>query len=598
MPQSPTQSFWKKTIPQSTNPLRFLLAVSQPHYTWAIFSIIAVILISTILAITAPYVLKYIVDAGSILTHDGSYQSLTLAAFIYIGITLGSSLLWRISGFLGMHWMVRARATARFVLTSYITIHSHEYFSNRFAGSLSSKISAAANGVSDLIEYILWVFLNSIVYMIASFVITFLVNPTIGFIFLGWVIIIIPINFFLAQYRMPFSRAVQQAETELMGTTVDILTNITAVHEYSRTFFELERFKLFITKRYSNGIKNGTFGELVIFINNILQVLFISGIILTVITLAHKGLISSGNIVLILTVIILMEGKIIFIGQWFNSFSEKLATIKESLTDILVDYDVTDKPDAKNLIVSNGAITFDHPSFSYEGVSVFKNLHLAIAAGEKVGLVGRSGAGKSTLVKLLLRHYDLTHGHILIDGQDIATINKESLRQSIAIVPQEPMLFHRTIRENIAYGKEGATNEEIGKIAELAQAHEFITTLRDGYDSLVGERGIKLSGGQRQRIVIARALLKDAPILLLDEATSSLDSENELLVQKALFALMKGRTVIAIAHRLSTLRAMDRIVVLDKGEIIESGTHDHLITLNGLYASLWNQQAGSFLGDT
>lgn len=592
-----TRSIWREEIPQSTNPARFLLAISRPH---ALAMMLAMSMVVGAASATAaiPYVLKEIVDAAAGLSSDGSSRKLAWAALAYIGVSFGSNIFWRASGFSGMRWATGARATGRFALTSYVTLHSHQYFSDRFAGSLSSKITHAANGAKDMIEQILWTFLGSFISAFAGLAIVFITSPRIGLIFLGWIGVLIPLNVYLARKRVPFSTATQQAETVLGGTTVDLLTNIGAIHEYARRPYELERLKGFIMRRRVSGLKNWTRGEVTLVINNILQAIFIGGIIFAAVVFAGRGLISAGDIVLVLTVIIFMEDRFTFIGSQINSFADTWGTIHESLTDILVKHDVTNAPGASDLIVSHGAIAFDHISFDYGASAIFKDLALSIPAGQRVGLVGRSGAGKSTLAKLILRHYDVAKGRITIDGTDIAAVTKESVRRAIAIVPQEPLLFHRTIRENIAYGAENATSEDVKRVAELAQAHEFIVALPGGYESLVGERGVKLSGGQRQRIAIARALLKNAPLLLLDEATSSLDSESELAVQKALLALMEKRTVIAIAHRLSTLKVMDRIVVLDEGRIIESGAHDELIAAGGLYASLWEHQAGGFLPDT
>lgn len=242
-----------------------------------------------------------------------------------------------------------------------------------------------------------------------------------------------------------------------------------------------------------------------------------------------------------------------------------------------------------------GEIKWQDVTFRFGESAVFDRFNLTIAPGQRVGLVGQSGAGKTTFVSLLLRQHELETGSICIDGQDIATVTQDSLRQNIAVVPQEPLLFHRTIRENIAYGKVNATEEEVIEVAKKAQSHDFIMALPEGYDTLVGERGIKLSGGQKQRVAIARAMLKDAPILILDEATSALDSESEVAIQKALHELMVGKTVIAIAHRLSTLREMDRIIVLEKGSIVEDGTHEALTRSGGAYQRLWEHQAGGFL---
>jgi ABC-type multidrug transport system fused ATPase/permease subunit len=290
-----------------------------------------------------------------------------------------------------------------------------------------------------------------------------------------------------------------------------------------------------------------------------------------------------------------ITGTLIFIGRAFNAAAQNLGEMREGLEELLVPFDIVDAPDAKPLLVPEGVIEWRKVSFEYDEQPVFTELDLIIGAGERLGLVGPSGSGKSTFVSLLLRQYELGAGSIVIDGQDIAHATQDSLRQAVAVVPQEPALFHRSIRENILYGNPYATEAEVIAVAKKAQAHDFISQLPQGYDTLVGERGVKLSGGQKQRVAIARAMLKDAPILVLDEATSALDSESEVEIQKALEILMEGRTVIAVAHRLSTLRKMDRILVMDSGQIIEDGTHESLAKAGGVYERLWNHQAGGFL---
>jgi ATP-binding cassette, subfamily B, bacterial len=285
------------------------------------------------------------------------------------------------------------------------------------------------------------------------------------------------------------------------------------------------------------------------------------------------------------------------LGEIINGYDQAFLDASHMTEMLTQEADVSDKPDAKELSNFQPSITFDKISYKYnDGTdNVINNIGLEIPAGQKVGLVGHSGAGKTTITHLLLRFSDVTSGAIKIDGQDIRDVTQESLRKNIAYVPQEPMLFHRTLRENIAYGKPDATDDEIHEAAQKAHAAEFIDKLPNGYDTVVGERGVKLSGGQRQRIAIARAILKDAPILVLDEATSALDSESEKLIQKALWELMKGRTAIVIAHRLSTIQRMDRILVLENGDIAEQGSHKELLRHKGIYHELWSHQSGGFI---
>jgi ABC-type multidrug transport system fused ATPase/permease subunit len=297
-------------------------------------------------------------------------------------------------------------------------------------------------------------------------------------------------------------------------------------------------------------------------------------------------------------VVIALEQRMFFLGQNLTQAVSWHGQVSEGLEELLLPHEIRDRPGASPLVVSRGAIAFRALSFSHRDARVFGgDFDLEVAGGEKVGLVGHSGAGKSTLVSLLLRQYDLAGGEIAIDGQAVAEVTLESLRRAIALVPQTTSLFHRSIRENIRYGRLGASDAEVEEAARLAEADGFVRGLPRGYDTMVGERGVKLSGGQRQRIAIARALLRNAPILLLDEATSALDSESEAAIQRALVGLMRDKTVIAIAHRLSTLRAMDRLVVLEQGRIVEDGSHEELVRRGGVYASLWNSQVSGFIPD-
>jgi ATP-binding cassette subfamily B protein len=307
-------------------------------------------------------------------------------------------------------------------------------------------------------------------------------------------------------------------------------------------------------------------------------------------------LISVGDFVLILGLGMEVAHITWYTMSQVDEFNQAVGKCKQSLGSLIVPHDIKDKKDASNILITKGQITFSDVKFHYKGTEpLFQNKSITIEPGQKVGLVGYSGGGKSTFVNLILRLFDVTDGHIFIDDQDLREVTQDSLRQHIGMIPQDPSLFHRTLMENIRYGRIEATDEEVIEAAKKAHAHEFISKLPQGYESPVGERGIKLSGGQRQRIAIARAILKNAPILILDEATSALDSVTEKYIQEALHTLMIGRTTIVIAHRLSTLAEMDRILVFDNGQIIEDGNHQDLMNLKGHYALMWQMQAGGFL---
>ncbi|MBV9159469.1 MAG: ABC transporter ATP-binding protein [Candidatus Kaiserbacteria bacterium] len=591
-----SKSIWRDDLPLSKSPLRFFLFSSRPHWKAAVLAT-ALATAADVVSASVSYVFKLITNAAAAVTHGAPYTPLLLWCIVYIALLGGAKLFWRLGGFASARWATGAAATARYGLTSYVTLHSRAYFSDRFAGSIMNKIRHAATGMREIVDVFLWEFLELGVNALTSFVIAWIVSPLVAAIFLVWVIVIVSINAYLGYKRVPLAVRAHDIETKINGATVDLLTNVSAMQEYARREFEIERLKAATDDKRIAHLKSWYFGEWTRVVNSILLVVFGSAMVFTAVGLAKTGTLSVGDIVLVLTIIFRVEGLLQSLGSNFNKFAETWGEIEESLDEIIEPHEIPDKTDAASLVVAQGALAFEGVTFSYGANTVFADLNLAIPAGQRVGLVGRSGAGKSTLIRLILRHHTLQMGTIKIDGTDIATVTQESLRQAISVVPQEPLLFHRTISENIAYGRPDASEEEVIQAAKLAHAHEFISRLPQGYASMVGERGVKLSGGERQRIAIARAILKNAPILLLDEATSALDSESEVEIQRALHELMHGKTVIAIAHRLSTLREMDRIIVMDQGRIVEEGTHEQLVARGGIYSELWQHQAGGFLQD-
>lgn len=582
-------------IPNS--PLKFLLAISKPHRLWAIGALSMVTLAQGFMSLS-PFIIKQIVDGfTAAIPRAEQLDLLAFWAIMYVVLQASGFLAWRASGFIGMEWLTRANATAYNLLYRYISKHSHSFFLNRFAGALSNKISNASDGTERLLERSVWGWYPELISLIIGSALLFSVDPYIAGVFLVIFAVMVVVNYVMVRRRRPHVVAYAEASSTLRGDGVDYLTNITAARQYSRNKEELARIEAAATTRRLKDVVQWRMSEWSIAINNVVVVLMVAALLFYVFVLFQNAAATAGDVILIITVIGRLTYIIVFLGNTMNGFIRVYGEIEEGLRAVLVPYEIEDRPGARNLTLESGRVEWSNVNFKFDSNKVFKDFNLIIEPGERIGLVGPSGAGKTTFVSLLLRQHDLDGGTITIDWQDISMVTQDSLRENIAVVPQEPFLFHRTIRENIAYGKPSATQEEIEAVAQKAQAHDFIVTLPDGYDTLVGERGVKLSGGQRQRIAIARAMLKNAPILVLDEATSALDSESEVAIQKALHELMEGKTVVAIAHRLSTLREMDRIIVLEAGRIVEDGTHAQLQKQKGVYAGLWSHQAGGFLQD-
>ena len=585
----------KEHIPDK--PLKFLWFTIKPHLKWAAIAFSAVT-IAEVAGASTPFFFGKIVDAATgVGEQAASFDLVWFWVFTYIAVLLVMYIAYRISGFTGMRYVTRTHVTGYNKLFEYLSYHSHTYFANRFAGSVANKVSHAAHGAEQLADNFLWNFYTRFIYFVVAGVLMFITSTTIGFIYLALLAVILVLNYFLVKHRRPFVVEHAEAHSALRGVSVDVITNIAAVHQYARRARELRLVDQYVEKKKSTDITQWELEEWALVINNVLILVSISGMLLIMTSLFRVGEITLGDFVLVITLMFGMIGTLTFIGQNMGRFIRIYGETEEGLEEILKSHDITDFPKAKKLKVTDGEISFKEMGFSYGTRRVFGEFDLTIHGGQRIGLVGPSGSGKTTFVSLLLRQQDVHEGEIQIDGQNIRKMTLDSLRSNIAIVPQEPLLFHRSILENIAYGEPNATQAEVEQAAQRAQAHDFIVDLPDGYNTLVGERGVKLSGGQRQRVAIARAILKNAPILVLDEATSSLDSESEAAIQKALQELMKGKTVIAIAHRLSTIKSMDRILVLEEGEIVEDGNHDKLVDEGGTYARLWNHQAGGFLAD-
>lgn len=492
--------------------------------------------------------------------------------------------------------------TVRWMAHRYLLNQSYGFFQNEFSGRIATKVMQTALAVRDTVMKLLDVMLFVAIYMATALVLVGSADPRLCIPLIIWLFFYIIVQRYFVPKMKKIAMVQADARSLMTGRIVDSYTNIVTLKLFSHNNRESAYIRDGMSE-FLNTVHPQM--RLVTKLNICLWTLNMSLVFSTAalgIYLWLNGSITPGAIAIVMGLAIRLTSMSHWILWEISSLFENIGTVQDGINTLSVPSKVNDAPNAKALNVSRGDIKFDSVNFSYNtNETVFENMDFQIPAGEKVGIVGRSGAGKSSLVSLLLRFYDIQSGEITIDGHNIEGVRQESLRSNIAMVTQDTSLLHRSVRENIMFGRPEATEEEMIAAAKKAQAHDFIVSLRDnvgrrGYDAHVGERGVTLSGGQRQRIAIARVLLKDAPILVLDEATSALDSEVEASIQLSLYQLMEGKTVIAIAHRLSTIAAMDRLIVLDEGKIIEQGTHQELLNKNGIYTKLWGHQSGGFLG--
>lgn len=482
----------------------------------------------------------------------------------------------------------------------YLHKHSFNFFSNQFVGSLVKRANRMARSFEDILDRLYYDFTTLAVRISIAIVVFFSINSTLGWIVLTWVVIFMTLHLKIGNYKMTrYDLPKSLADTRVTGALADTVTNNSTIKLFARLPFEKEQFGK-VTEDWSSKVRAAWF-----FSNHVetVQVLFMVGLNTLVLYIAigmwEAGTLSVGYFILFQTYFIELFSQLWSFERVLRHFYENLADAEEMTVILNMPFEVVDVRSAKKLIAKKGEVSFEKVSFSYtddEESSVVKNLSFTVSGAERVALIGPSGGGKTTIVKLLLRLFDVDKGQIFIDGQNIAKVTQDSLRATIALVPQDPILFHRTLMENIRYGKLDASDAEVFRAAKLAHCHEFISKFPSGYKTLVGERGVKLSGGERQRVAIARAILANTRILILDEATSSLDSESEKLIKDAMKVLMKGKTVFIIAHRLSTIVDMDRIIVLERGRIVEEGGHKALLKKKGgLYKRLWDLQVGGYL---
>ena len=548
--------------------------------------------------ILLPYAIKQIMDAVA-KAHAQTlpvWEQLENPLWLFGLLNLGIVLFSRASGALLVITGPSIRRRVRRELFAYLQLHSQHFFMSHFAGSLGNRISEVSMSVAHTIWTVLFDFWPLVIAFSVSLFLLFGVNTDLALTLAGWIISYVIISFLLAFKCRKYAKQYAASRSLVSGKIVDSVTNIMNAKLFARRDFEQAYLEEFLDIEVNSARKTFWFMERIRWFQFIAAMLLMFGVIGYALKIWSEQGMTISQFAMSASLSLMLIEQARGLSRRFLEFFEYVGNITDGVNLIVSPHNVTDQKQASVLKVSTGSIQYQHVNFGYTPDKlVFKDLNITINSGKKVGIVGFSGSGKSSLLNLMLRLFEPQAGTILIDGQDIQTVSQESLRDNIAMIPQDPMLFHRSLMENIRYGRIEASNEEVISAAKKAHAHEFIIETEEGYDSLVGERGVKLSGGQRQRIALARAILKDAPILLLDEATSALDSVTESHIQESLKLLMKDKTVMVIAHRLSTLAHLERILVFHDGKIIEDGNHNELLNLKGHYAKMWSMQAGGFL---
>lgn len=578
--------------------IKFIISVIKPFK----ILIICLLFIGLIWAIDLslrPYILKTIIDRIMFIKlNNASIDQLISPILLYSLMSLIIFIIFRCYNVIWIKLNSPLKRHIGDVLINKMMAHSSFTIQNNLAGDMANKMREVMSGIPDLLMMIANNFLSHSLALLIAIITVCKVNYKFSLLLLTWAGIFVFGTILLSKRTKKLCIRAAEVRSLVIGQIVDILNNITSVHLFCNQKNEAEGFKIHLNHYViANQARDWWF--FIVFSFQGISFLIYQTILFILLVKDFKyGRVTAGDFALLINISISIINFLWSLSEDLLKFYELIGNIKQGLKIALSPIELKDKPNAPILKCTKGEIIFDAVKFHYpETESLFNNKSVIITAGEKVGLVGYSGSGKSTFVNLILRLYDVTGGNIFIDKQNIKGVSQNSLRQNIAIIPQDPCLFHRTIMENIRYGKITASDDEVIQVAKQAHAHEFISKLNKGYKSIAGERGAKLSGGQRQRIAIARVMLKNAPILILDEATSQLDSLTENYIQETLWELMKNKTTIVVAHRLSTLLRMDRILVFDKGKIIQDGDHTKLIKVPGLYQTLWNTQINGFLPD-
>ncbi len=551
-------------------------------------SILAAVLAAVGCSVSTQYAVKFLVDtlaAGR--THPGIW----VAFAVLVSLVAADNLLWRLGGWIASHAFVGVSGDLRGELFRHLTGHAPSYFSQRLAGTLTGRITATSNAAFAVENLFMWNVLPPCVATAGALAYLVAVSLPMAGVLTAIAAVLIVVLFRLAAAGTPLHHGFADKAARVEGELADVIGNMPLVRTFGATAREHVRFDETVGQEMTARRKSLLYLERLRLLHAAVTIILTVGMLAWAILLWQRGAASTGDVVLVCTLGFTILHSTRDLAVALVDVTQHMARLSEAISTLLQPHELRDHPEATPLEPKHRGIEFEGVSFAYPGNDkVFDGLDLRFEAGQRTGLVGPSGGGKSTILSLIQRFYDVDDGRILIDGQDIRRITQDSMRRAIAFVPQDISLLHRSVFDNIRYGKPEATEAEVKKAAEAACCRDFIEALPQGFDTVVGDRGARLSGGQRQRIAIARALLKDSPILLLDEATSSLDSESEEAIRRALDHLMEGRTVIAIAHRLSTLRNFDRIIVLESGQVIQEGTPDELLHRRGPYRVLIDEE--------
>ena len=572
----------------------FIINIIKP-FKWFIVAQLMVGVVWAVDVSLRPYLIKVILNTVAAVTPSKAFQSLLVPTSLYIVMAVISAVIFRFHEWIALRVYPILKQQIGIILMDRMMSHSQSFYQDHFSGTITNKVNDITIGIPNILDIMDRLFGHTLALCIAIYTM-WLVDIKFALGLMLWITIFFIVSLTLSSKAEILSKKAAESYSVIIGNIVDILMNISSIRFFVGRQFEKNNLR----RLYNNFVmtersRDWFFIKIYAFQESSFVIFEFICFWLLIVGVQNQTM-TTGDFALIMILNISIIECLHVLSRDVREFAKSFGNIKQGFDLLQKNLEIEDKINAKDILITNGEICFKNVRFNYNhSSSIFYNKSVTIHSGQKLGLVGYSGAGKSTFVHLILRLFEITQGEILIDNQNIKDVSQESLRQAIGIIPQDLSLFNRTLMENIRYGKMDASDAEVIEAAKRSHAHEFISNLSEGYDTLVGERGMKLSGGERQRIAIARAILKNAPVLILDEATSQLDVLTEHMIQESLHSLMQGKTAIVIAHRMSTLLYMDRILVFDKGKVVQDGKHTDLIASEGLYKTLWNTQIDGFL---